>query len=165
MRRLITAIAAIAIFFGINLAGAANAASTIGLNLSSAEYAFSTFPTSSNLDYIQSQNITLVRLPIAWERIQPTLNAALETTYLAGLKSFLDAAAARDIKVIVDLHNYGRWNPVYDPSGGLPPGFYSHGPGDQSTSYVLGTSQLPLSVFADLWKRLATALAGHPALD
>ena len=121
MRRPIIAIAAIAVFVGINFESAANAGSAIGINLTSAEYLYSTFPTSSNLDYIQNQNITLIRLPIAWERIQPTFNGLLDSSYIAGLKSFLNDAAAHGMQVIVDLHNFGRYDPNYfqDSSLGL----------------------------------------------
>ena len=88
----------------------ANQPWTIGVNLSSAEYTFSSFPTDSDLNYLQSEGVTLVRLPIAWELMQHTLYGALDPTYLAGLKSFLDDAAAHGIQAIVDLHNYGGYS-------------------------------------------------------
>src|SRR3954447_25128945 len=84
--------------------------STIGINVSGAEYSWETFPAATDLDYLKSEGISLIRLPISWERMQPTLDGPLNETYFAGLKTFLDQAAQKGIQVIVDLHNYGRYN-------------------------------------------------------
>ena len=82
----------------------------IGINMSEAEYSWGSFPSASDLAYLKSNKITLIRLPIAWERAQTTLNGPLDATYLAALKAFINAASAQGMQVIVDVHNYGRYN-------------------------------------------------------
>jgi aryl-phospho-beta-D-glucosidase BglC (GH1 family) len=118
----------------------ANQPWTIGVNLSSAEYTFSSFPTDSDLNYLQSEGVTLVRLPIAWELMQHTLYGALDPTYLAGLKSFLDDAAAHGIQAIVDLHNYGGYSTNINDAG-------------SGNGQKIGTAAVPISAFTDLWTR------------
>jgi aryl-phospho-beta-D-glucosidase BglC (GH1 family) len=82
----------------------------IGINMSEAEYSWGSFPTTPDLNFIDSSKITLIRLPIAWERVQPTLNGPLDATYVAAMKAFITLAGSRGKKVIVDVHNYGRYN-------------------------------------------------------
>ena len=58
---------------------------TVGVNVSGAEYSWMPFVGTGDLDTLASEGVTLIRLPIAWERMQPTLNGPLDQTYLAGL--------------------------------------------------------------------------------
>ena len=85
--------------FGVNLAGAEFG--KIGTD----HYGY---PTAEELDYFKSKGLTLFRLPFKWERLQPTLNGPLEVKELKQMKSFVDAAAKRDVLVILDMHNYAR---------------------------------------------------------
>ena len=67
-----------------------------GVNLSGAEFGASHLPGIFNTDYtFQSENsfryfggrnLGLIRFPIQWERIQPSLNGPLDAGYLALLK-------------------------------------------------------------------------------
>ena len=102
-------------------------------------------PRISDLDYYKGKGLTLIRLPFLWERVQPTLNAALDTTYLGYIKAYVAAAYSRGMRVILDVHNYGR----YSVSG---------------TPTIIGTSPVTNSAFADLWTRLATAFVGNPGI-
>ena len=86
------------------------APASIGVNMDGAEYSWGSFPTLADLEYVKSEGVNLVRLPIAWEMMQPTLNGPLNSTYLAGLEGFLSNAASLGIQVIIDLHNYGTYN-------------------------------------------------------
>src|SRR6185437_13591415 len=96
---------------------------TVGINLSGAEYSWmNSFPGTSDLDYLRSEGVNLIRLPIAWEKMQPTLNGSLNPTYLSGLQSFLDNAAAHGMQVIVDLHNYGHYDANWASEGNIGPG-------------------------------------------
>ena len=49
----------------------------IGVNISGAEYSWMPFAGAHDLDYLKSMGVGLVRLPISWERMQPTLNGPL----------------------------------------------------------------------------------------
>jgi endoglucanase len=114
------------VYYGINLSGAEQGNS----------YYPSTYPTTDILDYYKSKNFTLIRLPISWERIQPTLGGALDSVELGKLISYIDAISNRNMKVIIDIHNYARYNGnIISPITGV---FVSY--------------------FQDLWVKLASQL-------
>lgn len=139
--------AAVAILSG-SIAGTVETTPRLmGVNLSAAEIGTAIpgvygadyyFPTPTNLDYYKSKGLTLIRLPFLWERMQPTLNGALNTAYLNHTKDVCTAAAARGMKVMLDAHNYGRYN-----------------------GNLLGSAQVPNSAFRDFWVRMATEFVGN----
>jgi hypothetical protein len=84
----------------------------LGVNISGPEFApwnGQKFPTSADFAYLASKGVTFVRMPIAWGSLQPTLAAALDTTYLGKIQTAIAAAHANGISVIVDLHNSGSY--------------------------------------------------------
>jgi Endoglucanase len=116
---------------GINLAGAEFGSTFPGVY--NTDY---TYPGVAQLNYYKARGIELIRLPFKWERIQHTLNGPLDTAELARLDTFLNLAEARGMRVILDMHNYGR----YRISG---------------TNHIIGTAQVPRSAFQDVWERIA----------
>ncbi|WP_067145360.1 cellulase family glycosylhydrolase [Pseudotamlana agarivorans] len=120
--------------FGINLAGA-----DFGSNMPGTYNVDYTYPTESELDYYKTKGLKLVRLPFKWERIQHTLNGNLNTDELSRIQTFLQAAAASDMQVILDLHNYCR----YKLNG---------------SEQIIGSSNLSIAHVKDLWTKLAAAL-------
>ena len=134
---------------------------TIGINVSGAEYSWMPFASSADLDYLESNGVTLIRLPISWERMQPTLNGSLDQTYLTGLKNFLSDAAAHGMQVIVDLHNYGRYNLNYAQDAAANYGITAPNTADAS---LIGSAAVPISAFANFWGQLAGAINGQPGL-
>lgn len=120
----------------------------IGVNLAGAEFGYGPrfghdyiYPNERELDYFKEHGVDLVRLPFKWERVQPTLDGELNQEEVARIRAFLDDAAARDMKVVLDLHNYGRY-------GGK----------------VLGSDEVPVTALGDFWAKLVSALKGHPAI-
>lgn len=121
----------------------------IGVNLAGAEFGsgrgvYGTdyiYPTTSVLDYYERKGVELVRLPFTWERMQPTLGGPLDPAELSRLQSFLTDAAAHGMQVVLDLHNYGR----YDGA-------------------VIGSAAVPVSAFQEFWGALAAAVQGYPAV-
>ena len=126
----------------------------IGMNLSGAEYSWSSFATHTDLDFLKVNGITLLRIPISWEKAQRILNGPLSSSYIAGLEELLVAASQRRMHVIVDVHNYGRYNSSWATAGNTGPG-----KGD-----IIGSAAVPVSAYANLWTRLAAALKGTPGL-
>jgi aryl-phospho-beta-D-glucosidase BglC (GH1 family) len=138
----------------------------IGLNAGGQGYFFNSFAflNHGDLAYMRGEGVSIIRVPICWEEMQSTLNEPLNPSYLSALKLFLDASAAYGIKVIVDIHGYARYqskgdrnangNLIGDPSNCLL----------NSTGYLIGSPQVPVSAFAHLWGLLASALAGQPGL-
>ena len=106
----------------------------------------------NTFQYMRSRGYTLVRVPFRWERIQPTLSGSLSSTELARLKKCVDAAGAAGLKVILDVHNYAGY-------------YLSSRPASNETGdYKIGSSQLPVGHFVDLWWRLSTQFKAHPAV-
>lgn len=89
--------------------------------------------------YFASKRLTMIRLPFRWERVQPTLSGPLDPDMVAILKSQLAIAAALNMTVLLDCHNYARY-------------------GD----FVINGTSGPLTsaVFADLWLRMASEFGG-----
>lgn len=99
------------------------------------------FPTASHISYYKKVGMNTIRLPIVWETIQPSLNGELDARYLAHTIEFLDNANAQGMKVLIDLHNYGRYK-----------------------NKVVGSADVPAQAFKDIWTRLAKAFAKQPAV-
>ena len=79
---------------------------TVGINLAGAEFDYVFWPAANYLDHIAGKGVRLLRLPIRWEKLQPTRNGALDSGYVGKLKETLIACAARGIKVQPEIHNY-----------------------------------------------------------
>ncbi|WP_170151852.1 glycoside hydrolase family 5 protein [Subtercola boreus] len=71
--------------------------------------------------YLASRGVTIVRLAVPWERLQPVpdsgdyqegMNAGLDKAYLEVVQTEVDRIAAAGMRVILDLHNGGTY-----PSG------------------------------------------------
>jgi len=122
---------------GVNLAGAdfgeSNLPGTYGVDY--------TYPTNAEAVYFKSKGMNVIRLPFRWERLQPTLNAALNPTELARLQAFVNQAIAAGHIVLLDPHNYARYQ-----------------------NNVIGASSVTNANFADFWGRLATVYKNNPAV-
>ena len=58
--------------------------------------------------------MTILRLSVLWERMQPTQNGPLDAHHLAEVTDLIDYATSLGIKVELDVHNYGTafGNPI-----------------------------------------------------
>ncbi|MGA6096387.1 glycoside hydrolase family 5 protein [Stutzerimonas marianensis] len=129
----------------------ANPINLVGINLAGAEFSSGSLPGVYLKHYIYpgdaefkryaSLNLKLVRLPFRWERLQPKLNQPLNAAELGRLLSTLDLAKKHGMQVILDMHNYYRY----------------HGK-------LIASNEVPISAFADSWKRIASQVANHPAV-
>lgn len=129
--------------FGASLAdGARYSSSSPGVVGTDYEY-----PSGAELDAVAAAGMKEIRMGVMWERLQPTLHGPLAAAELGRLSGSLDAARARGLKVVLDLHNYGR---------------YARGDGaDGRKVLLLGSEALPADALADLWRRLAGVLVGR----
>lgn len=115
-----------------------------GINVAGAEFSASNvlWENPASFPFLYARGHRLIRLPFLWEPLQPTLAQPLNAAILAGLHATVSAAGAAGLKVILDVHNYARYNGVaYGASGSF-------------------TS----AQFADLWTRLSTEFAADPAV-
>lgn len=94
-------------------------------------------PTASDATYALNKGFNLIRLAVLWERCQPTVGAALDSTYMGQIDSAIAAFAAAGLKTLIEVHNFGG----RDVSG---------------IARKIGNTQLTTVHFADLWSRLAS---------
>lgn len=102
------------------------------------------YEPEESMQYLAERGVKLVRLPFRWERVQPLLGGELDKVEIEAIKETLDAAEKNNIKVILDLHNYGVYN---SPNGILQ----------------LGTT-LTHKQFTDVWLRLSEKFKDHTAV-
>lgn len=92
-----------------------------------------------------SRGVSVVRLPISWERIQPELGGDLDPVEVARLKTELGRAHNNGIRIVVDLHNGCRYR--------------------RSDGTVLTCSRgIGLDQFADVWTKLSAVLENEPGV-
>ena len=92
---------------GQPLTGGAN----IGVLIDGPEQSWIGWPSTTDIDYIRSKiGASVIRTPICWEYMQPTLGGALNSTYLGQLKTFIGQVHARGGSIIVTVFNDGLYN-------------------------------------------------------
>lgn len=90
------------------------------------------YPPLECIDYYASTGMKIIRLPIVWERVQPTLYGPLDPVEITRIDDVVSHIINSGMKVGIDLHNSGyRW------------------------SDLIGSKAVPDEAFADLWWRLA----------
>ncbi|HEY0333325.1 MAG TPA: glycoside hydrolase family 5 protein [Stenotrophomonas sp.] len=124
-------------YAGVNLAGAEFNSSKRPGTL----YKDYTYPAASDFSYFASKGMNIVRLPFLWERLQPQANGELDATQLALIKKAIAQAKAQGQHVILDVHNYAKYQGAR-----------------------IGTDAVPPAVFVDLWRRLAAAFKDDDAV-
>lgn len=120
------------VYFGVNLAGAEFGAST---GIYGKDYVY---PDAQELDYYKAKGLRLIRLPLKWERLQPVLGKALDSTELNRVIAVVDAANEKGLYIIPDLHNYGRR-------------------GINRVGYIIGTPEVSVNDIKHFWGEMAAA--------
>jgi endoglucanase len=118
---------------------------------------------TQELTYYASKGFNAIRFPIAWERVQHTLQGELDDTakpdgtpgYAQQVTTYVTQATAAGFLVIVDLHNYNRYAvDAFDAAGNpTPVGAF--------TQHVFGDGTLGVTDLVDVWTRLATRFLGN----
>lgn len=117
---------------GVNLAGA-----EFGKDTADYEH---TYPNES-ITYYTERGFKLFRLPFAWERLQPALQGELDENEAMSIESFMNEAIANGAMVILDLHNYNRYE-----------------------GQIVGQSSVTDEDLADVWLKIAQRFGKHPGL-
>lgn len=122
---------------GVNLSGAGFAPHVVpGKNGTNYFY-----PEKAHFKYYRDKGVRLIRFPFLWERVQHRQGEGLNFDQVRLLKKTLDLAMQHDQKVILDMHNYGRYQ-----------------------GELIGSSAVPYAAYADVWRKLAERFKDHPAL-
>ena len=99
------------------------------------------YPSEAEIAWAAAHEMTAIRLPVEWSRLQPALDAPLDAAEAARVLAVVRMARAHGIRVVLDLHDYGSWR-------GLE----------------VGSQALPDKVFADSWRRIAVMAREYPGL-
>ncbi|MDB5407873.1 MAG: cellulase [Rhodospirillales bacterium] len=97
------------------------------------------YPTADEIAYFAAKGAGVVRLPVLWERLQRSLGAQLDQEEVAHVSAVIDVARPRHVRVIIDIHNYARFN-------GKP----------------IGASPVSVDDFAHFWGQLAAVFRDRP---
>lgn len=139
---------------GVNLAGAEFNASKLPGRLN---FDF-VYPGNADLEYFAQKGFRLIRLPITWERYQPTPYGELDATNLAQFQRVLRFAADNDMCLWLDLHNFGKYQGLSlaktaDPSAKLQD-FWQRivtAAGDRQNFLALGLMNEPAALSRTSW--------------
>lgn len=124
----------------VALPSAGGAIQYAGVNLAGAEFNGQSFwPNQQEIAYFRATGMNIVRVPFLWERMQPMLNGPLDATQLDALIGVVAGATAAGMTVLIDPHNYARYN-----------------------GQIIGSAAVPITAFADFWYRLAFVFRDNP---
>jgi endoglucanase len=125
---------------GVNLAGAEFGGTIPGVP--DQDY---TYPGPNDVGYFAKKGMTIIRLPFLWERLQPVLGGPFDPEELNRLKTAVSLATAQGMTVIVDPHNYARYQIANE-------------------EHVIGDGILLPEHFATFWQQLAIELQMEPSV-
>jgi hypothetical protein len=135
-----------------------NLSGPLGVNLSGFEYSGPVpgvegrdyfRPTDQNCRDIATQRFQLVRLPVLWERLQPSTFSPFDAVYKNQIDTAVSAIAAAGLQAIIDVHNFGRYATPSDRGVGRRP---------------IGSAHLPIDAHTDLVRRMSLAWKDEPGV-
>lgn len=91
------------------------------------------FPSAADIKTYADFGFRIIRLAIIWERLQPELGQPFAQDYLARIDAFVEQAGKANLKVVLDVHNYGKYK-----------------------GQLIGSQAVSNADFAALWQTLAT---------
>lgn len=118
-----------------------------GAAISGLEFSTELLPLQGDFTWLAAKGFTHVRIPYLWNRVQPTLGSALTTsvTSFANLVQCVTWARASGLKIILDMHNYGK-RPI----------------AATGTSYYFGTDSIPEYYLVDFYDKLSAYFGDVP---
>ncbi|KAF9015554.1 endoglucanase [Cyathus striatus] len=77
-------------------------------------------PPVSQFSHFASQGVNIFRIPFAWQLMTPTLGGSIDSSFFSRYDNTVRTAlnSATQPYVILDLHNYARWNGQIISQGG-----------------------------------------------
>lgn len=103
------------------------------------------YPNYDDLAYAKRKGFGIIRLPFRWERVQRPLGSnTLIQNEVRKIKQVLDWATRLNLRVIFDMHNFGRYCT------------YCNGSNSNNNVYaIIGESTCTLDHFCQVWRLLA----------
>lgn len=98
-------------------------------------------PPVSQFTHFASEGVNIFRIPFAWQLMTPALGGMISSSFFARYDATVQAAlsASTSPYVIIDLHNYARWN-----------------------GEIIGQGGPTNDQFASIWSQLAAKYANEP---
>jgi endoglucanase len=124
-----------------------------GVNLAGAEFNYSAkrkrdvhgknyiYPGTLEIKHFAAQGMNVARLPVRWERLQPELGHPLSAAEIERIDRVILDARNSGMSVIIDVHNFGKYKGA-----------------------SIGTPEVPVDAFVDLWQRLAVKYRSVPGV-
>jgi Cellulase (glycosyl hydrolase family 5) len=107
------------------------------------------YPTQEFLNALAARGMTFIRLPFRWERVQPLPDGPLNSSEIDRLTAAVSRAGNAGMDVVLDVHNYGAY---YLAEGG------------RGVRRAIGSPELGIGAFADLWQRLSQRFVDDPTV-
>ncbi|MGH2807598.1 MAG: glycoside hydrolase family 5 protein [Actinomycetota bacterium] len=98
------------------------------------------YDSRNTFDFLASRGIKLVRIPFRWERLQRSPGGRLKADELERIKDVARRARRAGLRIVLDMHNYS--------------GYYLDN-GDEGVRRAIGSEQVTIGDFADVWRRIA----------
>jgi hypothetical protein len=100
---------------GVNMAGY-----DFGINTDGSATGTPVTPPTSQFAHFAGQGVNVFRVPFGWQYMQPTLGGAIDSSFFSRYDATVKLALSQSTKpyVILDLHNYARWNGAVVGQGG-----------------------------------------------
>jgi endoglucanase len=98
------------------------------------------YDTAATFRFLRARGVRLVRLAFRWERLQPRLGRRFDRREARRLLRAARRARSAGLTVIIDPHNFGA---------------YWLARGSRGVRRPIGSRQVPIRRFADLWRRLS----------
>jgi len=77
-----------------------------------------TTPPAQQFSHFASQGANIFRVPFAWQLMTPTLGGTISSSFFSRYDATVQQGLATGAYVILDLHNYARWNGAVINQGG-----------------------------------------------
>ncbi len=97
------------------------------------------YPDKNEIEYFAKKGVSVMQLPIRWERIQKRLGGPLDQAELAHITRFLNDCANAGVMVVLNMHNFARYK-------------------INNVEYIIGSNEVPVSAFKDVWTKIAASL-------
>jgi len=100
-------------------------------------------PPVSQFQHFASQGVNIFRIPFAWQLMTPTVGGTIDPNFFRRYDATVQTALSTSTQpyVILDVHNYARWN-----------------------AQIIGQGGPSNAQFASLWQQLAQKYANNPKI-
>lgn len=97
------------------------------------------YPSPAEMDYFRGKGVNIIRFPFHWADLQPALNRPLDPAVLGRIKEVVKEAGKRGQVVLLDPHDYARYD-----------------------GKLVGSPDVPDTAFADFWGQVAAQFKDNP---